>query len=82
MLVVFSTYQSIQVISDAQLKYDLPEFDLIICDEAHRTIGAKFKDKEESFFIRIHYQKFVKGKDGKGIARLLRRSLDVQLLWY
>ena len=37
--VVFSTYQSIQAVSDAQKK-GFPEFDLIICDEAHRTTGA------------------------------------------
>ena len=43
---------------------------------------ASFKDKEESLFIRIYDQKFVKGKDGKGIARLLRRSLDVRFLCY
>ena len=37
--VVFSTYQSIQVIADAQ-KHGFGEFDLIICDEAHRTTGV------------------------------------------
>ncbi|MFY7800212.1 MAG: DEAD/DEAH box helicase family protein, partial [Dolichospermum sp.] len=37
--VIFSTYQSIQAIADAQ-KQGLPEFDLIICDEAHRTTGV------------------------------------------
>lgn len=40
MTVVFSTYQSIQVISNAQKQHGFPEFDLIICDEAHRTTGA------------------------------------------
>jgi predicted helicase len=42
MTVVFSTYQSIDVISKAQkvlLQNGFPEFDLIICDEAHRTTG-------------------------------------------
>ncbi|MGU9956858.1 MAG: DEAD/DEAH box helicase family protein [Arenicellales bacterium WSBS_2016_MAG_OTU3] len=39
MTVVFSTYQSIPVITAAQ-KQGLPQFDLIICDEAHRTTGA------------------------------------------
>ena len=37
--VIFSTYQSIQAIADAQKKV-LPEFDLITCDEAHRTTGV------------------------------------------
>ena len=27
-------------LSDAQKQHGLPEFDLIICDEAHRTTGA------------------------------------------
>ena len=40
MTVVFSTYHSIEVDRDAQRSYGLPEFDLIICDEAHRTTGA------------------------------------------
>lgn len=37
--VVFSTYQSIDAIIEAQNR-GLPDFDLIICDEAHRTTGA------------------------------------------
>ncbi|MGD1714760.1 DEAD/DEAH box helicase family protein [Dapis sp. BLCC M172] len=37
--IIFSTYQSIQAISEAQ-KVGLPELDLIICDEAHRTTGV------------------------------------------
>ncbi|WP_375692809.1 alanine-zipper protein, partial [Bartonella sp. AP213QHHD] len=32
MTVVFATYQLIQVIADAQEKYGLSEFDLIICE--------------------------------------------------
>ena len=39
MTVVFSTYQSIEAVSKAQ-KAGLPDFDLIICDEAHRTTGV------------------------------------------
>ena len=39
MTVVFTTYQSMQVIADAH-KVGLPAFDLVICDEAHRTTGA------------------------------------------
>jgi predicted helicase len=38
--VVFSTYHSIDVISQAQSLHGLDDFDLIICDEAHRTTGA------------------------------------------
>ncbi|MFK3963109.1 DEAD/DEAH box helicase [Ensifer adhaerens] len=62
MTVVFSTYQSIQTISDAQKKFGLPEFDLVICDEAHRTTGAKFDGEEESSFIKVHTQDFIQGK--------------------
>jgi predicted helicase len=61
MIVVFSTYQSIQVVSDAQSK-GLPEFDLIICDEAHRTTGVTLEGEDESYFVRVHDQEFIKGK--------------------
>ncbi|WP_208442164.1 DEAD/DEAH box helicase [Bartonella raoultii] len=63
MTVVFSTYHSIQVISDAQKEYDLPEFDLIICDEAHRTTGVVLgTDKHESEFIKVHDNSIILGK--------------------
>ena len=62
MTVVFSTYHSIQTVADAQTKYGLPEFDLIVCDEAHRTTGATLADEEESAFVRVHDAKFIKGK--------------------
>jgi predicted helicase len=62
MTVVFGTYQSIQVISDAQKKFDLPEFDLIICDEAHRTTGATLDGEDDSNFVKIHDQNIIAGK--------------------
>ena len=40
MTVIFSTYQSLDVIHQAQTDYNLPNLDLIICDEAHRTAGG------------------------------------------
>ena len=52
--VVFSTYHSIDVISVAQQQHGLPAFDLIICDEAHRTTGATFSDADESSFVKVH----------------------------
>jgi predicted helicase len=61
MTVIFSTYQSIQVISEAQKKYGLPEFDLIICDEAHRTTGATLDGEDDSNFVKIHDQGYIKG---------------------
>ena len=43
MTVVFCTYQSLSLIADAQAEGGLigtaPEFDLVLCDEAHRTTG-------------------------------------------
>lgn len=62
MSVVFSTYHSIETISEAQKVYGLPEFDLIVCDEAHRTTGATFEGEEESNFVKIHNADFIKGK--------------------
>lgn len=59
MTVIFSTYQSIQVISEAQKKYGLPAFDLIICDEAHRTTGATLVGEDESNFVRVHDQAYI-----------------------
>ncbi len=52
MSVVFSTYHSIEVLHKAQSKYKLDDFDLIICDEAHRTTGATFESEIESTFVR------------------------------
>jgi predicted helicase len=60
--VIFSTYHSIQVISDAQKKNKLPDFDLIICDEAHRTTGAIYDGEDESAFVKIHNADFIKSK--------------------
>lgn len=61
MNVVFSTYHSIKVISDAQNEYGLVDFDLVICDEAHRTTGATFDGEDESNFVKIHNADFIRG---------------------
>jgi len=60
MSVVFSTYHSIDTISQAQLINGLPDFDLIICDEAHRTTGATFGDDPESAFVRVHDNAYIR----------------------
>lgn len=60
MSVVFSTYHSIDVISRAQKEYGLEPFDLVICDEAHRTTGATFGDDDESNFVRIHDANYIR----------------------
>ena len=59
MSVVFSTYHSIDVIAQAQAKHGLPDFDLIVCDEAHRTTGAVFEGQDESAFVRVHDQAYL-----------------------
>lgn len=59
MSVVFSTYHSIDVISRAQHDFDLADFDLIICDEAHRTTGATFDSEDESAFVRVHDNAYI-----------------------
>lgn len=60
LLVVFGTYQSIDVLGKAQ-KEGFPEFDLIIADEAHRTTGAKALGEEDSSFTKVHSNSNVKG---------------------
>lgn len=62
MTVVFSTYHSIGVLTRAQKQYDLPDFDLVICDEAHRTTGVTLKDEDDSTFVRIHSDEYVASK--------------------
>ena len=62
MTVVFATYQSIQVIADAQKSHGLQEFDLIICDEAHRTTGATLAGEDESNFVKVHSNAVIAGK--------------------
>ncbi|MGO1236565.1 DEAD/DEAH box helicase family protein, partial [Microbacterium gubbeenense] len=53
MTVIFSTYQSIDAVSEAQ-RLGLPSFDLVICDEAHRTTGVTLADEDESHFVKVH----------------------------
>jgi predicted helicase len=63
LMVVFSTYQSLQAIHDAQkLRDGLGEFDLILCDEAHRTTGATIAGKEESYFVKVHDNAFIRAR--------------------
>lgn len=58
---IFSTYQSIDVVSKFQKQANI-EFDLIICDEAHRTTGVTLSDEDESSFVKVHNNDFIKGK--------------------
>lgn len=59
--VVFSTYQSIDVIHEAQ-EAGIPAFDLVICDEAHRTTGRMHGEDgraDETAFVRVHDNRWV-----------------------
>ena len=60
--VVFATYQSIEVIHRAQeiAGDEWRDFDLIICDEAHRTTGATLTGQDESAFTKIHSNEFIR----------------------
>ena len=58
--VIFSTYQSLAAIHDAQ-QHGLEPFDLIICDEGHRTTGATLLGDEPSVFSRIHDANYIAG---------------------
>ena len=65
--VVFSTYQSIDVIAQTQERLKsvgsrFASFDITICDEAHRTTGVTLKDDDESHFVKIHDNHFLDSK--------------------
>ena len=57
--VIFSTYQSLGVISEAQ-KLGMDDIALTICDEAHRTTGVTLAGSEESTFVRVHDDTHIK----------------------
>lgn len=64
MTVVFSTYQSIDVISKTQERLEsigskYAKFDLIVCDEAHRTTGVTLAGNDESAFVKVHDNSFL-----------------------
>jgi predicted helicase len=61
MTVVFSTYQSIDVVARAQAQGAVAPFDLIICDEAHRTTGITLAEQDESAFVKVHNADYIKG---------------------
>ncbi len=66
-IIVFSTYQSLEVISKAQkslqkspnLKPKESVFDLVICDEAHRTTGIESSEGKVSLFSKVHSNDFI-----------------------
>ena len=67
MRVVFSTYQSLPRIIEAQKEQNrvVPhsfDFDMIICDEAHRTTGVTVKGEDDSAFVLVHDNENVFGR--------------------
>lgn len=72
-LTVFSTYQSIEVVIEAQ-NHGFYEFDLVICDEAHRTTGSTEAGKEASAFTKVHSEiktrkLFISNRNTQGLWR-------------
>ncbi len=62
--IIFSTYQSALRIKEAQ-ENGLGEIDLIICDEAHRTVGAMYSSNErddKNAFTLCHSDGNIKAK--------------------
>ncbi|GAA7304550.1 hypothetical protein HpM042_07740 [Helicobacter pylori] len=62
--IIFSTYQSALRIQEAQ-RMGLNEIDLIICDEAHRTVGAMYSSNErddKNAFTLCHSDDNIKAK--------------------
>ncbi|GHQ04170.1 hypothetical protein VN1210_07320 [Helicobacter pylori] len=62
--IIFSTYQSALRIQEAQ-EAGLNEIDLIICDEAHRTVGAMYSSNErddKNAFTLCHSDEHIKAQ--------------------
>ncbi|GAA8133859.1 DEAD/DEAH box helicase family protein [Helicobacter pylori] len=62
--IIFSTYQSALRIKEAQ-EEGLGEIDLVICDEAHRTVGAMYSTNErddKNAFTLCHSDEHIKAK--------------------
>ncbi len=62
--IIFSTYQSVLRIKEAQ-EAGLGEIDLVICDEAHRTVGAMYSSNErddKNAFTLCHSDEHIKAK--------------------
>ncbi|GAA9738817.1 DEAD/DEAH box helicase family protein [Helicobacter pylori] len=62
--IIFSTYQSALRIKEAQ-EVGLSEIDLVICDEAHRTVGAMYSSNErddKNAFTLCHSDEHIQAK--------------------
>ena len=61
MTVVFCTYHSLPLVETAQ-DQGAPEFDLVLCDEAHRTTGVDSPGDKTSPFVLVHNGKRIRSK--------------------
>ena len=61
MTVVFCTYHSLPLVESAQ-NQGVPEFDLVLCDEAHRTTGVDSPGDKTSPFVLIHDGERIRSK--------------------
>ena len=78
--VIFSTYQSIDVVSEVLHKGNYA-VDLCICDEAHRTTGVKINGQDESNFTKVHSNENIPAKRRlymTATPRLYRESVKVK----
>ena len=61
MKVVFCTYHSLPLVEEVQ-RAGAPAFDLILCDEAHRTTGVDRPEDKTSPFVLVHDAKRILAK--------------------
>ena len=63
MTVVFCTYHSLPIVESAQDE-DAPAFDIVLCDEAHRTTGVELPDDKDktSPFVLVHNADRIRAK--------------------
>lgn len=61
MTVVFCTYHSLPIVEDAQDK-GAPAFDIVLCDEAHRTTGIEQEGDDTSPFVLVHNADRIRAK--------------------
>ena len=59
MTVVFCTYHSLGIVEDAQ-DDGAPAFDIVLCDEAHRTTGVERPGDRTSPFVLVHDAKRIR----------------------
>ena len=59
MTVVFCTYHSLRIVEQAQDE-GAPPFDLVLCDEAHRTTGIERPGDKTSPFVLVHDAKRIR----------------------